>query len=145
MKKLLLAIAMLTAAVAVDAEAWAGRRTGNCRSGRCERVERGCKTRRCGPKACPVKCARKVYQEEPEEYCVTEEYCKAVPTVKVVPDTKYVKVKCVSNVTKKCCIDEGEPCDPATAAQMTNIEEAPAHVQNAVQKAAKQPAMTYTK
>lgn len=143
MNKLYLALVCLTVtafavSTSVDANYRRGRR---CENGSCSRKERTCKTGSCHrscKEKCPVcpKCPIKTYKEPKETYCVVEKYCKEVPDVKIVPTTKFIEVECVSNVVKECCVKEGKPCSPETAAGMTRIENAPAHIQKAMEQPA---------
>jgi len=135
MNKLYLALICLTVtAFAVSSVEANNRRRGgrNCASGNCSRPAKTCKTGSCKTK-CPA-CPEKVYTEPKETYCVVEKYCKEVPDVKIVPTTKFVEVECVSNVVKECCVREGKPCSPEAAAGMTRIENAPQHIQRAMEK-----------
>ncbi len=140
MNKLYLALVCLTVtafavSTSVDANYRRGRR---CENGSCARKEKNCKSGRCERKTkscdvCPA-CPVKTYREPKETYCVVEKYCKEVPDVKIVPTTKFVEVECVSNVVKECCVTTGKPCTPETAAGMTRIENAPEHIQRAMEK-----------
>ena len=135
MKKLLLAIALVSVAGFATAEAWT--RRGNCASGRCERPakncgKRACKTTKCGE--CPV-CPPRVEKLAPKEICVQEEYCIPVQTYKIVPDVGYEKVSCVRRCKEECCLTR-QPCSNEEAQALSDISKAPAEVQAAAEKAA---------
>ena len=123
MKKLLLAIALLTVAgLATQSEAWFRRDGKNCKSGRCG-ITKG-KTRACGTKKC-AECP----------VCIQEEYCIPVETYKVVPTVGYEKVSCVRRCKEECCLTR-QPCTNEEAQAMKDITNAPAEVQAAAEKAA---------
>lgn len=137
MKKLLLAIALISVAGFATAEAWT--RRGKCSSGRCERstgctrgaCKTGCRTK-CAE--CPV-CPPRVEKLAPKEICVQEEYCIPVQTYKVVPAVGYEKVSCVRRCKEECCLTR-KPCTNEEAQALSDISQAPSEVQAAAEKAA---------
>ena len=144
MNKLYLALVclMVTAfAVSTSVDANWGRRGRRCENGRCERTEKKCKTcpkreRSCKKAcnvcpSCPVKIETVV--EKPEKDCITERYCELVsPERTITIPAKYQEVECVTKIEKNCCVTKGRPCSPEAAANMTDIANAPGHVQKAM-------------
>ncbi len=146
MNKLYLALVCLTVtafavSTSVDANYRRGRR--NCANGMCERKEKSCKTcpvkreRSCKKEcavcpSCPVNI--RVHREKPQSDCIVEKYCKLVsPERTITIPAKYEEVECVTQIKKECCVKEGVPCSPEAASNMTDISNAPGHVQKAME------------